>query len=77
MSETITDKRQILLPFDKRECLTLRQAAAVAGKSESTTRAWCDNSAWAVGSGRYVGGQQGRTCSIFGRKLGIARLPRG
>jgi hypothetical protein len=52
MSETITDKRQILLPFDKRECLTLRQAAAVAGKSESTMRAWCDN----FGLGRRVGG---------------------
>jgi hypothetical protein len=28
--------RQILIPFDKRECINLKQAADIAGKSEST-----------------------------------------
>jgi hypothetical protein len=31
-----------LWPFDKRECLSLKQAADVAGKSEFSVRAWCD-----------------------------------
>jgi len=47
-----TDKRKILSPFDKRESLTLRQAAAVAGKSESTMRVWCES----AGLGRRIGG---------------------
>lgn len=34
--------RMILVPFDKRECLTLKQAADVAGKSESTMRGWAE-----------------------------------
>jgi len=52
MSEGDVDERQILQPFDKRECLTLKQAAAIAGKSESTMRNWCD---WR-GLGRRIGG---------------------
>lgn len=46
------DARRILQPFDKRECLSLKQAAAVAGKSESTLRNWCEVHAL----GRRVGG---------------------
>jgi hypothetical protein len=42
----------ILVPFDKRECITLKQAAAIAGKSESTMRSWCE----VHGLGRRVGG---------------------
>jgi hypothetical protein len=52
MSEADTDDRKILSPFDKRECLTLRQAAAIAGKSGSTLRVWCEG----YGLGRRVGG---------------------
>jgi hypothetical protein len=38
--------------FDKRECISLRVAAKIAGKSESTTRIWCDE----YGLGRRIGG---------------------
>jgi len=46
------DDRKILKPFDKRECLSLRRAADIAGKSESTMRSWCVDH----GLGRRVGG---------------------
>jgi hypothetical protein len=48
----LVDERQILRPFDKRECISLKQAAGIAGKSESTLRGWCDQH----GLGRRVGG---------------------
>jgi len=32
---------QVLIPFDKREAMTLRAAAEHAGKSEGTVRTWC------------------------------------
>jgi hypothetical protein len=41
MSVTTTDDRKILTPFDKRECISLKEAADIAGKSESTMRSWC------------------------------------
>jgi hypothetical protein len=41
MSERGEGERKILSPFDRRECISLRQAAARAGKSESTMRSWC------------------------------------
>jgi hypothetical protein len=41
MSVTTTDERKILQPFDKRECMSVREAAKRAGKSESTMRSWC------------------------------------
>jgi hypothetical protein len=44
--------RQILVPFDRRECMTLKQAADLAGKSESTMRGWAEEH----GLGRRVGG---------------------
>jgi hypothetical protein len=37
----MSEKPQVLIPFDKREALSLRQAANIAGKSESTLRSWC------------------------------------
>jgi hypothetical protein len=46
------DERQILSPFDKRECLNLKEAAGISGKSESTMRGWCEQH----GLGRRVGG---------------------
>ena len=52
MSVTTTDERKILVPFDKRECISLKEAADIAGKSESTMRGWCDQH----GLGRRVGG---------------------
>jgi hypothetical protein len=42
----------ILVPFDRREGLSLKEAADVAGKSGSTIRAWCQRD----GIGRRVGG---------------------
>src|SRR3954469_7638483 len=32
---------QVLVPYDKREAMTLRAAAELAGKSEGTVRTWC------------------------------------
>jgi hypothetical protein len=52
MTEMGTDDRKILSPFDKRECISLKEAADIAGKSESRTRGWCDEH----GLGRRVGG---------------------
>jgi hypothetical protein len=52
MSVTTTDERKILVPFDKRECISLKEAADIAGRSESTMRNWCDE----YGLGRRVGG---------------------
>jgi hypothetical protein len=43
--------------FDKRECLSLKQAADVAGKSEFTMRGWCDNVGWDGVSAADLGGQ--------------------
>jgi hypothetical protein len=52
MSVTTTDERKILVPFDKRECISLKEAADIAGRSESTVRNWCDK----YGLGRRIGG---------------------
>jgi hypothetical protein len=52
MSVTRTDDRKILSPFDKRECITLKEAAGIVGRSESTRRGWCDE----YGLGRRIGG---------------------
>jgi hypothetical protein len=52
MSEMHADHRKILSPFDKRECISLKEAAEIAGKSESTMRGWCDEH----GLGRRIGG---------------------
>lgn len=39
----MTDNAQVLIPYDRREAITLRQAAFIAGRSESTLRSWCQN----------------------------------
>jgi hypothetical protein len=52
MNASTTNERLILSPFDLREVLTLKQAAAIAGKSEATLRVWCEG----YGLGRRVGG---------------------
>ena len=41
-----------LIPFDSREAVSLRQAAKIAGKSESTMRTWCHR----YHIGRRIGG---------------------
>jgi hypothetical protein len=46
------DPRRILQPFDKREGISLKQAAGIAGKSEATMRGWAE----VHGLGRRVGG---------------------
>jgi hypothetical protein len=46
-------KPQILLPFDIREALTLREAAAIAGRTPVTIRTWCS----IYDLGRRIGGQ--------------------
>jgi hypothetical protein len=52
VSLTTTDERKILVPFDRHERLSLKEAAKRAGKSESTMRSWCVED----GLGRRVGG---------------------
>jgi hypothetical protein len=47
----LIDERKILDPFDKRECISLK-AAGIAGKTESTMRAWVEEH----GLGRRIGG---------------------
>jgi hypothetical protein len=52
MTSAHVEERKILYPFDKHECISLKQAASIAGKSESTLRGWCEQH----GLGRRVGG---------------------
>ena len=52
MSDATTDERKILVPYDKRECISLKEAADIAGRSESAMRNWCDE----YGLGRRIGG---------------------
>jgi len=47
----LIDERKILDPFDKGECISLKEAAGIAGKSESTLRAWVEEH----GLGRRIG----------------------
>jgi hypothetical protein len=44
--------RRILQPFDKRECISLKESSGIVGKSESTMRAWVEEH----GLGRRIGG---------------------
>lgn len=32
----------VLIPYDRRECLTVEQASAIAGRTTETVRRWCD-----------------------------------
>jgi hypothetical protein len=43
----------VLTPFDKRESMTLADAAKQAGRSESTVKTWCQK--WSIGR-RVAGG---------------------
>lgn len=43
---------KVLVPYDAREALSVRQAAKIAGRSESTVRTWCE----LYGIGRHVVG---------------------
>ncbi len=52
---TIGDERVplILVPYDRRESLTLKQAAQIAGRDPETIRRWCSLN----DIGRHVGGR--------------------
>jgi hypothetical protein len=39
----MNNEPKVLVPYDKREAVTLRVAAAIANRSESTVRSWCQN----------------------------------
>jgi hypothetical protein len=52
VTQVDTDGRKILTPFDKRECISLKEAADIAGKSEATMRTRCVEH----GLGRRIGG---------------------
>jgi hypothetical protein len=49
----MSDIPQVLIPFDRREALSLRQAAHISGKSVETIRRWCA----LYDIGRRIGGQ--------------------
>ena len=35
------DELKVLVPYDPREAMSVRQAAKLAGRSETTVRGWC------------------------------------
>ena len=35
------DQPMVLIPYDRREAITLKQAAEIAGRSQTTVRGWC------------------------------------
>jgi hypothetical protein len=37
----VGDFPNVLVPFDRREAISLRTAAKIAGRSETTVRGWC------------------------------------
>jgi transposase len=47
------DRRQILIPFDPRECISRSDAAKKAGVTSGTISGWCEK----YGIGRRIGGQ--------------------
>lgn len=49
---THSDGCMVLVPFDAREAITLKEAAALCGKTPVTVRNWCE----AYGLGRRIGG---------------------
>ena len=51
--DSMPDTPQVLIPYDKREALTLQQAAGIAGRSPETIRRWCA----LEDIGRRVGGR--------------------
>jgi hypothetical protein len=51
--QILHDAPRCLIPFDRREALTLQQAAGITGRSTETIRRCCE----AEGIGRWVGGR--------------------
>jgi hypothetical protein len=49
----MSDTPRVLIPFDRRETLSLKQAAEISGKSVETIRRWCA----LHDIGRRIGGQ--------------------
>jgi hypothetical protein len=39
----MNNEPKVLVPYDPQEAVTLRIAAEIAGRSESTVRNWCQN----------------------------------
>ncbi len=53
MSSDTLEQFCCLVPYDSREAISLKEAAAIAGRSVGTIRNWCE----AFGIGRKIGGQ--------------------
>lgn len=49
----VADRPQALIPYDRREGLSLQQAAGIAGRSGETLRRWCEQE----DIGRRIGGR--------------------
>jgi hypothetical protein len=39
----MADEPKVLIPYDNREAISLRLAAGIANRSQSTLRSWCQN----------------------------------
>jgi hypothetical protein len=50
-TRVISERRYILVPYDRREAMSIERAAERAGKSPSTLRNWCEKN----GIGRRIG----------------------
>jgi hypothetical protein len=51
-SNVVGKRYYTLVPYNREECLSLKEAAAAAGKCDRTVRTWCE----VYGIGRRVGG---------------------
>ncbi len=52
MNGSMNEPSGCLVPYDSREAISLKEAAAIADRSVGTIRNWCES-----GIGRKVGGQ--------------------
>src|SRR5215213_6867943 len=77
----------VLVPYDKREGMTLREAAKLAGKSEGTVRTWCQQydigrrvagGPWCVSrvalAAYHAGDRHGPLVASYFERLGLGAL---
>jgi hypothetical protein len=71
--------RIILVPFDRREGMSLSQASELAGKSESTLRSWCVQHGLGrrVGDGPWVVSRVALAMFLDGDREALGRYHRG
>jgi hypothetical protein len=74
-----TGVRVILVPFDRREAMSIAEACRIAGKSESTMRSWCVRHGLGrrVGDGPWVVSRVALAMFLDGDYEALARYHRG